>query len=26
LLKTLAEELGKLPNTPAMQGHTDSKP
>ncbi len=26
LLKTLAEELGELPNTPAMQGHTDSKP
>jgi chemotaxis protein MotB len=26
LLKTLAEELGKLPNTLAMEGHTDSKP
>lgn len=25
LLKTLAEELGKLPNTLAMEGHTDSK-
>jgi hypothetical protein len=26
LLKTLAEKLGKLPNTLAMEGHTDSKP
>ncbi len=26
LLKTLAEELGKLPNTLAMEGRTDSKP
>src|SRR5438552_11965087 len=26
LLKILAEELGKLPNTLAMEGHTDSKP
>jgi flagellar motor protein MotB len=26
LLKTLAEELGKLPNTLAMEGHTNSKP
>jgi chemotaxis protein MotB len=26
LLHTLAEELGKLPNTIAMEGHTDSKP
>jgi chemotaxis protein MotB len=26
LLKTLAEELGKLPNKLALEGHTDSKP
>jgi chemotaxis protein MotB len=26
LLTTLAQELGKLPNTLAMEGHTDSKP
>ena len=26
LLTTLAQELGKLPNTIAMEGHTDSKP
>ncbi len=26
LLKVLAEELGKLPNHIAMEGHTDSKP
>jgi chemotaxis protein MotB len=26
LLKALVEELGKLPNTLAMEGHTDSKP
>ena len=26
LLVALAEELGKLPNTLAMEGHTDSKP
>jgi chemotaxis protein MotB len=26
LLTTLAEELGKLPNKIAMEGHTDSKP
>jgi chemotaxis protein MotB len=26
LLGALAEELGKLPNTIAMEGHTDSKP
>ena len=26
LLKTLPEELGKLPNTLALEGHTDSKP
>jgi len=26
LLKSLAEELGKLPNHMAMEGHTDSKP
>ena len=26
LLKTLAQELGKLPNRVAIEGHTDSKP
>ena len=26
LLKTLAEELGKLPNKVAIEGHTDSRP
>jgi len=26
LLKTLAEEIGKLPNKVTMEGHTDSKP
>ncbi len=26
LLKTLAQELGKLPNKMAIEGHTDSKP
>lgn len=26
ILKTLAEELGKLPNKLAVEGHTDSKP
>jgi chemotaxis protein MotB len=26
LLKTLAQELGKLPNHVAIEGHTDSKP
>jgi chemotaxis protein MotB len=26
LLQTLAEEIGKLPNTVTMEGHTDSKP
>lgn len=26
LLKTLAEEIGKLPNKITMEGHTDSKP
>jgi chemotaxis protein MotB len=26
LLTTLSQELGKLPNTIAMEGHTDSKP
>jgi chemotaxis protein MotB len=26
LLKTLAQELGKLPNKIAIEGHTDSKP
>jgi chemotaxis protein MotB len=26
LLKTLAQELGKLPNRMAIEGHTDSKP
>ncbi|MGA9905188.1 MAG: flagellar motor protein MotB, partial [Candidatus Sulfotelmatobacter sp.] len=26
LLITLAQELGKLPNTLSIEGHTDSKP